>query len=123
MQLLAVVDSGMVSVTTTSSSVEPWMRSIAGPEKTACVQYAKTFFAPRSFSTSAAFTSVPAVSIMSSMITQLRPSISPMTCITSETLAFGRRLSMIARSQSELLGQRAGAHHAADVGRDDDRSS
>ena len=56
---------------------------------------------------------------MSSMITQLRPSISPMTCITSETLAFGRRLSMIARSQFGLLGQRPGAHHAADVGRDD----
>ena len=51
--------------------------------------------APRSLSTSAAFTSVPAVSIMSSMITQLRPSISPITCMTSDTLALGRRLSMM----------------------------
>src|SRR5678815_4609286 len=42
--------SGIVSVTTTSSSLDAWMRSIAGPEKTACVQYEYTFFAPRSFS-------------------------------------------------------------------------
>jgi ribose-phosphate pyrophosphokinase len=45
----------------------------------------------------------PAVSIMSSMITQLRPSMSPMTCITSATLAAGRRLSMMARSQPSCL--------------------
>ena len=40
---------------------------------------------------------------MSSMITQLRPSISPITCMTSETLAAGRRLSMMARSQPSCL--------------------
>jgi hypothetical protein len=40
-----------------------------------------------------------------------------MMFITSDTLAFGRRLSMIARSDVEALGQRARAHHAADVGR------
>jgi hypothetical protein len=34
------------------------------------------------------------------MMTQVRPFTSPMTFITSETLAFGRRLSMIARSDS-----------------------
>ncbi|EXI76561.1 MAG: hypothetical protein AW07_00510 [Candidatus Accumulibacter sp. SK-11] len=34
------------------------------------------------------------------MMTQVRPSTSPMMFITSETLAFGRRLSMIARSHS-----------------------
>jgi hypothetical protein len=53
---------------------------------------------------------------MSSMMTQVRPSTSPMMFITSETLAFGRRLSMIARSDSRRLAS-AGAHHAADVGR------
>ena len=58
---------------------------------------------------------------MSSMITQVRPSTSPMMFITSATLAFGRRLSMIARSRVEPLGERARAHHAADVGRDDDQ--
>src|SRR5437588_557220 len=61
---------------------------------------ATTLVAPSSFSTCAAFTSVPAVSTMSSMMTQVRPFTSPITFITSETLAFGRRLSMIARSDS-----------------------
>jgi len=37
------------------------------------------------------------------MITQVRPSTSPMMCITSATLARGRRLSMIARSASMRL--------------------
>ena len=37
------------------------------------------------------------------MITQVRPSTSPMMFITSDTLAFGRRLSMIARSESSRL--------------------
>jgi hypothetical protein len=38
-QLRAASDSGMVSVTTSSSrSSEPEMRSIAGPDSTACVQ-------------------------------------------------------------------------------------
>ena len=95
-----------------------WMRSIAGPENTGCVQYAKTFFAPRSFSTSAAFTSVPAVSIMSSMITQLRPSISPMTCITSRHVGLRAALVDDRQVAVQLLGQRPGAHHAADVRRD-----
>ena len=38
------------------------MRLTASPESTACVQYATTLVAPSFFSTSAAFTSVPAVS-------------------------------------------------------------
>ena len=47
--------------------------------------------------------SVFAVSTMSSMITQLRPLTSPMMFTTSATFALGRRLSMIARSESSLL--------------------
>ena len=49
--------------------------------------------------------SVPAVSIMSSMMTQLRDSMSPITCITSDTLARGRRLSMMASSQPSCLAR------------------
>jgi hypothetical protein len=67
----------------------------------------------------AALHSVFAVSTMSSMITQVRPSTSPMMFITSATFAFGRRLSMIARSESRRFGDRARAHDAADVGRHD----
>src|SRR5437762_10644830 len=46
------------------------------------------------------FTNVLAVSTMSSMMTQLRPFTSPITFITSDTFGCGRRLSMIARSDS-----------------------
>ena len=76
------------------------MRSTAPPDSTGCVQYATTFFAPCSFSAVAALHSVFAVSTMSSMITHVRPSTSPMMFITSATFALGRRLSMIARSES-----------------------
>jgi len=92
--------SGMVSVTTTSSSDESAIRCTAAPESTACVQYASTRVAPCSFSASEARHSVFAVSTMSSMITQVRPSTSPMMFITSDTFGRGRRLSMIARSAS-----------------------
>src|SRR5574343_1588311 len=53
-QALAASVSGMVLVMTTSSSCEPAMRSMAGPDRIGCVQYAKTLLAPRAFSTSAA---------------------------------------------------------------------
>src|SRR5690606_6780797 len=43
---------------------------------------------------------VPAVSTMSSTSTQVLPATSPMMFITVATFAFGRRLSMIARSAS-----------------------
>ncbi len=76
------------------------MRSTAPPESTGCVQYATTRIAPSCFSACAALTSVLAVSTMSSMMTQLRPFTSPITFITSETFGWGRRLSMIARSDS-----------------------
>ena len=69
-------------------------------------------------SAAAALHSVPAVSTMSSMMTQVRPSTSPMMFITSETLALGRRLSMMARSHSRRFGQRTGTDDAAVVRRD-----
>src|SRR5258706_3216312 len=39
-------DSGIVSVTTISSSSDSAMRATAPPESTGCVQYASTFCAP-----------------------------------------------------------------------------
>ena len=93
-------DSGIVSVTTISSMSDEAIRATAPPESTGCVQYAITFLAPFSFNAVAALHSVFAVSTMSSMITQVRPSTSPMMFITSESFARGRRLSMIARSES-----------------------
>ena len=49
------------------------MRSTAGPESTGCTPAARTLAAPRSWSPSAVFTSVPAVSMMSSTTTQFLP--------------------------------------------------
>ena len=53
-QLFAAAESGMVSVTTSSSSADFEIFSTALPESTACVMYATTFFAPSSFSACAA---------------------------------------------------------------------
>src|SRR6185437_9013255 len=92
--------SGRVLVTTSWSSWEPSILLIAAPDSTGCTQYATTLRAPRSFSAAAAAHKVPAVSTMSSTITQVLPSTSPMMFITVDTLARGRRLSMIARSAS-----------------------
>src|SRR5690606_28389811 len=83
----AASDSGMVSVTTSSSSWEPLMLSIAAPESTGCVQYAATLVAPCALSAAAAAHRVPAVSTMSSTSTQVLPSTSPMMFITVATLA------------------------------------
>src|SRR6218665_130793 len=80
-----------------------------------------TFLAPRSLSTSAAFTSVPAVSIMSSMTTQLRPSVSPITCMTSDTLALGRGFSEIPKSQVGLLAKGPAAPPPPHVGGNHDQ--
>ena len=44
-----------------------------------------------------------------------------MMFITVATFGRGRRLSMIARSAFEPLGERARAHHAADVRRHHDQ--
>ena len=56
---------------------------------------------------------------MSSMMMQVRPSTSPMMFMTSVTFGRGRRLSMIARSDSSRLASALCAHHAAHVGRND----
>src|SRR5690606_42074580 len=96
-------DSGMVSVTTSSSSEEVSMRSMAPPDSTGCVQYAYTAPAPRSFRAWAALHSVPAVSTMSSMMMQVRPSTSPMTFMTSDTLARGRREAVMDWPASSCL--------------------
>jgi hypothetical protein len=79
----------------------------------------KHLLAPCSLSAVAALHRVPAVSTRSSMITQVRPSTSPMMFITSETLAFGTTLVDDRQIAFETLGQRAGADDTADVGRDD----
>ncbi len=92
--------NGIVSVTTSSSSAEFAMRSTALPDSTGWVQYASTFSAPCSFNAFAASHSVLAVSTRSSTITQVRPPTSPMMFITVATFGRGRRLSMIARSNS-----------------------
>ena len=89
--------SGMVSVTTSSSSAEAEILSIAAPDSTGWVQYATTFKAPCCLSAAAAAQSGPAVSTMSSTSTQVVPETSPKMFITVATLAFGRRLSMIAK--------------------------
>src|SRR3546814_8945316 len=75
--------------------------SIAAPDSTGCVQYATTLVAPSALSAAAAAHRVPAVSTMSSTSTQILPRTSPMMFITVATLAFGRRLSMMARRSEE----------------------
>ena len=49
------------------------IRSIAGPDSTPCTAQASTRAAPLSFSAVAAFVIVPAVSMMSSWMMQVRP--------------------------------------------------
>ena len=65
-------------------------------------------------------TACPPKSTMSSIRMQVRPSTSPMMFITSDSPARSRRLSTIASGALlSRLASAAGAHHAADVGRDD----
>src|SRR5208283_3949239 len=80
---LAAALSGIVLVTTTSVIGESTRFSTAGPESTGCEQQAYTVLAPFSISACATFTSVPAVSMRSSMMRQVRPLTSPITFITS----------------------------------------
>ena len=95
-------------VTTSSSSGDAASRSTALAESSACVAATYTLSAPRSFSAPTACAIVPPVSIMSSVIRQVRPSTSPTTLRISETLADGRRLSMIAKvAPSRLAKPRA----------------
>ena len=79
------------------------MRSAAPPDNTGCVAYAITFLAPNFLSAAAASQSVFAVSTMSSIITQVRPVTSPIMFITLATFGFGRRLSIIAKSEFNCL--------------------
>src|SRR3954454_9767778 len=93
LDFFASSESGIEFETTTSRKHDSSIRLTAGPDRTACVAQAETLVAPFSIKASAPFTSVPAVSIRSSTIRQLRPSTSPTTFITSATLASSRRLS------------------------------
>src|SRR5258708_7286934 len=97
--------SGMVLVTTTCSRCDREMRSIAGPDSTGCEAHANTLDAPALTSASAVFTSVPAVSMMSSRIRHVRPLTSPMTCMTSATFMSVRRLSTIPSAASTFLAK------------------
>ena len=93
---LRVSSNKIEFVTINSLIAEFSIRSLAGPDKTGCVQQAYTSLAPLSFKACAAKVIVPAVSIMSSIIIAVRPSISPTIFITSATFGLGRRLSIIA---------------------------
>ena len=91
---------GIVLVTISRSSGDLSMRSSAGPDSTPCMAHASTRSAPESISACAAFWIVPAVSMMSSAITQVRPPTSPITFITSAVPSSLRRLSITASSAS-----------------------
>ena len=95
---------GIVLVTTRVSIGDCSMRSIAVPDNTPCTAQAMTRSAPLALSACAAFTMVPAVSMMSSCNTHVRPRTSPITFITSAApVSELRRLSMIARSAPTRL--------------------
>ncbi len=81
------------------------MFSTAGPDSTACDAQANTEVAPFSTNAAAVLTSVPAVSIKSSMIKHVRPFTSPITCITSATFISTRRLSTMARAASTFFAK------------------
>jgi hypothetical protein len=88
--------SGIVSVTTTSCN---WLASIlvmAGPESTAWVAQADTFFAPCASNVSTACVRVPAVSIKSSRIMAFLPSTSPIKWSALASFGAFRLLSIIA---------------------------
>jgi len=88
----AASESGMVSVTNMASMHEAVIRSIAGPDSTACVARTKTRRAPRSMTYLAAAVMVPAVSIMSSTRMTSQSSTSPVKPFTSETFGPERYL-------------------------------
>ena len=64
------------------------------------MQEASTSRAPAALMASATLVRVPAVSTMSSTMSAVRPSTSPMTLCTSATLGWSRRLSTMARLAS-----------------------
>src|SRR3972149_2415742 len=87
---------GIVLVTASCSISDFSSRSIAGPERTGWGARANTCFAPSRRPAAPPWTSVPAVSTMSSRRTAVFPSTSPMMFITRDSLVPARRLSMIA---------------------------
>jgi hypothetical protein len=95
---------GIVLVTTSVSIGDFSIRSIAGPDNTPCTAQAMIRSAPLAWSACAAYTIVPAESMMSSCSTQVRPRTSPITFITSAApVSELRRLSMIASSAPTRL--------------------
>ena len=79
-------------------------RSIAGPDKTPWVAQAITSVAPPlSIKACALLHNVPAVSTISSIKITFFPRTSPIMFITSDTFAFWRRLSTIAKGQPNLV--------------------
>src|SRR5690606_28537179 len=84
--------NGIVSVTISSVRLDALILSYAGPERTACVQKARTLFAPLLINKSAAFVSVPAVSHISSTRITSFPVTSPITVISATSFAFLRCL-------------------------------
>src|SRR5450755_364732 len=88
--------TGMVFVTMTSAMGESTNFFAASPAKMPCVAHVVTETAPRSRSASAAFTRVPPVEIMSSMMIAVLPLRSPTTSLTSLTSGRGRRLKTMA---------------------------
>jgi hypothetical protein len=95
-----------------------------GPLNTPWVAAAYTDAAPRSASCSAAATSVPPVSIMSSMSTQVRPSTSPTTSLASTVLdALHATLVHDRDVGVEQVGVALSDLHATGVGRHHHKSS
>ena len=82
------------------------MRSTAGPESTPWDAQAYTSFAPPTSTMAlAAPHRLPAVSTMSSSSRQVLPSTLPMMFMTSELLAFSRRLSTMARPRPIFMAK------------------
>ena len=73
------------------------MRSMAGPDSTGWMPQARMRRAPSRCTAVTACTSVPAVSIMSSITTASCPSTSPMRFMATAAPGLSRRLSMMAR--------------------------
>ena len=80
--------SGIVSVTTTSFTSHSFILSIAGPDKTPCVQATYISFAPNFLITFTVSKIEPAVSISSSNINAFLPSISPITLVAIALSSF-----------------------------------
>jgi len=95
----ASAPSGIVSVTVRNSMGEARRRSMAGPQKTAWVAPARMRAAPNSSRIRAASVIEPAVVIMSSTSSAVRPTTSPTTLTASVSVAVTRRLSTAANGQ------------------------